>query len=117
MISKMQNYPKENYADKIIGQIINKPLSNNLENKKNKNNNNNINNNNINNINDNYFFNYGNNNADKRVMNNNYVNNKIPLIKPINNLPSLTLGKNKKVKIEYGVIKYNSYNKNKKKNK
>ena len=99
IISQMQNYQKDRNADKIIGNILNKGHNHNFQNKINKNNN------------------YGSNNIDKNVMNNNFLLKKMPIVKPANNLPNITYGKNNKIKIEYGVIKYNSYNKYKKKNK
>ena len=97
IISQMQNYQKERNADKIIGKILNKGHNHNFQNKINKNNN------------------YGSNNIDKNVMNNNFMLKKMPIVKPANNLPNITYGKNNKIKIEYEVIKYNSYNKYKKK--
>ena len=104
MLSKMYNYPKENYADKIINQILNKNNNNKKLQTKNMNNNNNKNN---------FIFNYENNNLNQNIMNNNFKlkNNSInPVIKPSNNLPSFTYGKNNQIKIEYGVVKFNSHN-------
>ena len=44
-------------------------------------------------------------------MNNNFIQQRMQMIKPANNLPNITYGKDKKINIEYGVIKFNSYNK------
>ena len=115
MLSKMYNHPKDSYADKIINQIINK---NNNKNQKKKI----IYQNNLNNNKNNLFFNYNyeNNNLGENIINNNYklYNNPInPIIKPANHLPSFTYGKNNQIKIEYGVIKFNSNNNRQRKRK
>ena len=97
-------YSKERYIDKRIDQIINKPPSNNLQNK-------------IIISNDNLYNNYGNENVEKKIMNNNYFLKKNSIIKPANNLPNIEYGKDKKIKIEYGIIKLNNCNKYKIKKK
>ena len=103
VINGIQNYPKERYVDKIIEKIINKAPSN-YQNK---------------NIisKDNLYYNYGNENVEKKIMNNNYFLKKMPIIKPVNNLPNIEYGKDKKIKIEYGIIKLNNCNKYKIKKK
>ena len=62
---------------------------------------------------DNLHFNYGSDNFDKKILNNHFIIKKEPIIKPVQHLPNITYGKNNKIKIEYGVIKYNG-KKNKK---
>ena len=109
-ISNMQNL-HENNADKIINQIMSKKNSKNMKKKK-------INHN-INNKMDFLKYNfdygsYGGENYDKKILNNNYIIKKEPAIKAANFLPNITYGKNNKIKIEYGVVKYNSDNNKKK---
>ena len=100
IISQMSKLPVENKADKMINQIIHKNRINKLQNK-------NINN--INNNKDNFNFNFGNEkkNINNQFMNNNYLK-KMTVVKPVNNLPNITYGKNNQIKIEYGVVKYKS---------
>lgn len=109
-ISNMQNL-HENNVDKIINQIMSKKNSKNMKKKK-------INHN-INNKMDFLKYNfdygsYGGENYDKKILNNNYIIKKEPAIKAANFLPNITYGKNNKIKIEYGVVKYNSDNNKKK---
>ena len=101
MSDKNKYYP-------IIQQMLKNPI------KKSDNKFNNImQNKNTNKKNNTLNFNYGNNKSNEKIINNN--NNllkKFQIIHPVNNLPKIVYGKNKKIKIEYGEIKY----KNKKKN-
>lgn len=96
VISNMQNF-HENKIDKMINQIIFKQNTKNAKKKK---------------INHNiYNFNYGSfedDNFDKKILNKNFILKKEPTIKATNFLPNITYGKNNKIKIEYGVVKYNS---------
>ena len=100
MSDKNKYYP-------IIQQMLKNPI------KKSDNKFNNImQNKNTNKKNNTLNFNYGNNKSNEKIINNN--NNllkKFQIIHPVNNLPKIVYGKNKKIKIEYGEIKY----KNKKK--
>jgi len=110
IMPNMQN-PHEINVDKIINQIMSKKNVKNVKKKK-------INHN-INNKMDflNYNFDYGSyggENYDKKILNNNYILKKEPVIKAANFLPNITYGKNNKIKIEYGVLKYNSDNNKKK---
>ena len=97
IISQMPKLPVENKADRMINQIFHKNRANNLQNK------------NININRDNFNFNFGNEkkNINNQIMNNNYLK-KMPIVKPANNLPNITYGKNNQIKIEYGVVKYKS---------
>ena len=114
---KKQQFPvlsniQSHNVDKIIDKILrNKPPHKIPQNK----------NNNAINIKDNFYFNYGigngNENKEKKIMNNNFIQQRMQMIKPANNLPNITYGKDKKINIEYGVIKFNSYNKYKIKKK
>ena len=106
ILSNIQSIQHERKVDKIINQILNIPGNKNLIYKK-------TNDQNIFNKKDNLHFNYGNDNFDKKILNNNFIIKKEPIIKPVQHLPNITYGKNKKIKIEYGVIKYNG-KKNKK---
>ena len=110
LISNLQNI-HESKVDKIINQIMSKQNAKNVKKKKL--------NHNINNKMDflNYNFDYGSyggENYDKKILNNNYIIKKEPAIKAANFLPNITYGKNNKIKIEYGVVKYNSDNNKKK---
>ena len=98
IISQMPKLPMENKADKMIKEILHKNRYNNLQNKI-------INNNKDTNFN----FNHGNEkkNINNQIMNNNYLK-KQTVVKPANNLPNITYGKNNRIKIEYGVVKYKS---------
>ena len=52
-------------------------------------------------------INYGNIKSNEKIINNNKnLLKKFPIIHPVNNLPKIVYGKNKKIKIEYGEIKY-----------
>ena len=52
-------------------------------------------------------INYGNIKSNEKIINNNKnILKKFPIIHPVNNLPKIVYGKNKKIKIEYGEIKY-----------
>ena len=51
-------------------------------------------------------INYGNIKSKKNINNNKNLLKKFPIIHPVNNLPKIVYGKNKKIKIEYGEIKY-----------
>ena len=109
MSNMMPPYPKELNVDKIISQILNKNKQNNFKANMeliNKNSNKIANKDNLN-----LNFKYGNNNNNKKAVVNNYLMNKIPAPKPISNLPNITYGQNKKVKIEYGILKLNNNNK------
>ena len=99
IISQMPKLPTESKADKMINQLLHKNRYNNLQNKI-------INNNKDTNFN----FNHGNErkNNNNQFMNNNYLMKRPPVVKPANNLPNITYGKNNQIKIEYGVVKYKS---------
>ena len=99
IISQMPKLTTESKADKMINQLLHKNRYNNLQNKI-------INNNKDTNLN----FNHGNErkNINNQFLNNNYLMKKPPVVKPANNLPNITYGKNNQIKIEYGVVKYKS---------
>ena len=110
LISNLQNV-HESKVDKIINQIMSKPNPKIVKKKKL--------NHNLNNKMDflNYNFDYGSyggENHNRKILNNNYILKKEPVIKAANFLPNITYGKNNKIKIEYGVVKYNSDNNKKK---
>ena len=96
IISQMPKLPMENKADKMIKELLHKNRYNNLQNKI-------INNNKDTNFN----FNHGNEkkNINSQIMNNNYLKKPPPVVKPANNLPNITYGKNNRIKIEYGIVK------------
>ena len=103
VISNLQS----NNVDRIIDKILNNRPVYKISQAQGKN---------INNINskDNFRFNFGNENGnekEKKIMNNNFMQQKMQMIKPVHNLPNITYGKDKKINIEYGVIKFNSHKK------
>lgn len=108
VISNLINH-HENKADKMINQIMSLQKAKNVKKKKM--------NHNVNNKMDilNYNYgSYGDNIPSSKILNNNYIIKKEPVIKAANFLPNITYGKNNKIKIEYGVIKFNSDNNKKK---